>query len=447
MDDASNALEKMRTDARAIFMSGIDAVEPGSAIRRAVRRSGDRLEIAGRVYELSQFRHLYVIGAGKAGAPMAAAMEEILGDRLACGVLNVKHGHTLPLDRIELVEAAHPLPDENGQRGSRRILDILTQAGRDDLVICLISGGGSALLPLPMDGLSLGDKQKTTDVLLSCGARISEINAIRKHMSLVKGGKLSKASHPATLVCLVLSDVVGDNMDVIASGPTVPDSSTYQECMGILAGYRIRDRIPETVVRHFEDGVSGKIPETPKQGDPAFRHVNNLIVGSNVAALEAARQTADGLGYHAIILSSLIEGETREVAPVLTAIAREVIRTGNPLPSPACIISGGETTVGIRGSGLGGRNQEFALAGAMEIADESSIVMLCAGTDGTDGPTDAAGAIADSRTVSRALALGLSPGDYLADNDSYHFFDALGDLFITGPTNTNVMDLRIILVR
>ncbi len=441
------SIQRMRDDARRIFQSGIDAVEPRSAVLRAIRHFDDRLEIADATYTLSRYRRIAVIGAGKAGAPMASALEEILGERIAAGVLNVKYGHTLPLDRIELVEAGHPLPDVNGQQGSQRIYDILAAAGEDDLIICLLSGGGSALLPLPVVGLTLGDLSETTDALLSCGAKINEINAVRKHMSRVQGGNLAGACHPAALICLILSDVVGDDLDVIASGPTVPDRSTFQECMDIFCRYRILEALPKNVVRHFEAGLSGTIPETPKATDPIFHRVQNVIIGNNIAALSAARQAADHLGYHTLVLSSLIEGEARQVAPVHAAIAKEVIRTGNPLAPPACLLSGGETTVTIEGNGLGGRNQEFALAAALSIAGESDIVMLCAGTDGTDGPTDATGAFADSRTIARADALQLNPDTYLANNDAYHFFEALGDLLITGPTNTNVMDLCIILIR
>jgi glycerate 2-kinase len=446
MNTSASPIENMRNDARTIFQAGLGAVEPGAAIRRFVRCKGDELWIDKRMYDLSRFNHLYVVGAGKAGAPMAAALEEILGARITQGLINVKYDHILPLDCIELIEAGHPLPDPNGQRGSRMIHNILSEAGEKDLVLCLISGGGSALLPLPPPPLSLEDKQLTTDALLSCGARINEINAIRKHMSRLKGGRLAKAAHPATLICLILSDVVGDDLDVIASGPTVPDPSTFQECMDIFIRYQILDGLPKAVSRHFEDGISGIIPETPKPDDPAFEGLQNLLVGNNTQALSAARHKAENLGYHTIVLSSSLEGETRDVARMHAAIAKEVIRTNQPLPSPACILSGGETTVTLKGNGKGGRNQEFALAGAIAIADETDIVVLSAGTDGTDGPTDAAGAFADSQTLARAQARDMDPTLYLENNDAYHFFEPLGDLLITGPTHTNVMDLRIILV-
>jgi hydroxypyruvate reductase len=334
---------------------------------------------------------------------------------------------------------------ENGEDGSRAILSLASDAGKDDLVLCLMSGGGSALLPLAAEGLSLKDKQDTIKVLLACGATIHEINAIRKHTSNIKGGRLARTTYPATLISLILSDVVGDDLDVIASGPTVPDSSTFVDCMEIFKKYNILNKLPDTVVRHIEAGISGKVDETPKIGDPAFDNVNNVIVGSNFEAISAAKKEAQSLGYNTLVLSSMIEGETKHVAHVHGAIAREVVKTGNPLPAPACILSGGETTVTITGSGLGGRCQEFALAAALDISENENIVILSGGTDGNDGPTDAAGAVADSDTINRATAKGLDPREYLENNDSYNFFKKMGDLLITGPTNTNVMDLRITL--
>jgi hydroxypyruvate reductase len=339
------------------------------------------------------------------------------------------------------------LPDENGQHGTEAILKLVRDAGKDDLVICLISGGGSALTPLPFHGLTLKDKQETIKVLLSCGATIHEINAIRKHTSMIKGGRLARAAYPATLVSLILSDVVGDDLDVIASGPTVPDSSTFSSCMKILQRYNILKKIPETVLNHIEAGASGKVPETPNTDDSAFDKTYNLIIGSNIESLMAAKQKAESLGYKVLVLSSMIEGETRDVAHVHGAIAREIIKTGNPLHPPACILSGGETTVTLTGKGLGGRNQEFALASAIDIAGKNEVVILSGGTDGNDGPTDAAGAFADNFTLKRAGEMGLDPYYFLLNNDSYHFFQKLGDLLMTGATNTNVMDLRIVLVK
>ncbi len=443
----SKKIPGMRNDAVNIFYGGLQAVEPGAAVKNYCRLEDDQLIIGDWIYDLGKYNNLYVIGAGKAAAPMAATLEQILDKRITSGIINVKYKHLADLERIKLIEAGHPLPDNNGQRGAGEILNLAQNAENGDLVICLISGGGSALLPLPFPGLSLQDKQDTIKVLLVCSATIHEINTIRKHTSMLKGGRLAEAAYPAAIVSLILSDVVGDDLDVIASGPTVPDSSTFVQCMEIFNKYDIVNTVPEIVVAHIQAGAEGEVPETPKEGDPAFKKTRNLIIGNNMDAVMAAKQKAERLGYNALVLSSMIEGETRHVAYVHGAIAREIIKTGNPLAPPACILSGGETTVTLKGTGLGGRNQEFALAAAIDIDGNEDIVVLSGGTDGTDGPTDAAGALSDTTTMERAAAMGLNPHHFLANNDAYHFFQKLGDLFVTGPTNTNVMDLRIILVK
>jgi hydroxypyruvate reductase len=413
-------LEKLRTDAVQIFHAGLGAVEPKSAVKHYCRLNENEFCVGDQAYDLSRVKNIYIVGSGKASAPMAAAMEDILGHRIKQGLVNVKYGHIDTLKYVKLIEAGHPVPDENGQQGAEAILELVKGASADDLVICLISGGG--------------------------GATIHEINAIRKHLSRVKGGQLAKAVYPAPLVSLMLSDVVGDNLDVIGSGPTVPDLSTFSDCHEIFLKYNIIQKLPEAVVQYIQAGISGKVPETPKEGDPAFDKTHNLVIGSNIEAVLAAREKANHLGYNTLVLSSMIEGETRDVAGVHTAMAKEILKTGNPLPTPACILSGGETTVSITGDGLGGRNQEFVLAAAIDIAGYENVVILSAGTDGNDGPTDAAGAIADSNTFKKAESRELNPLSYLSNNDSYHFFENLGDLLKTGPTNTNVMDLRIMLV-
>ncbi|MEE8448421.1 MAG: DUF4147 domain-containing protein, partial [Thermodesulfobacteriota bacterium] len=307
-------------------------------------------------------------------------------------------------------------------------------------------GGGSALLPLPVSGISLEEKQRTTELLLACGAGIDEVNAIRKHISRIKGGGLARLVYPATLICFILSDAVGDPLDVIASGPTVPDSTTFSQCLEIMEKYDLTDKVPATVLRHIQRGVKDPGLETPKSAEPGFKKIQNIIIANNMQALKAAARKAEQLGYRPLILSSMVEGETREVARVHAAIAREIASSGHPLPPPACILSGGETTVTLRGKGLGGRNQEFALACALALAGLNRVVVLSGGTDGTDGPTDAAGAIVGGSTVKRAHRLSLDPAAFLRNNDSYHFFERLGDLLITGPTLTNVMDLRIMLI-
>ena len=439
-------LPGMRTDAQDIFRAGIGAVEAESAVRRHCVVKEKRFLVDGVAYDLSAFQNLYVIGAGKAGASMAKALEEMLGNHIKDGLVNVKYGHVASLSHVRLIEAGHPVPDQAGQAGAQAIFELALQAKKEDLVICLISGGGSSLLPLPVKGVSLSDKQDTTRVLLACGATIHEINAVRKHISQVKGGGLAKAVCPATLVTLILSDVVGDDLDVIASGPTVPDSSSFVQCMNIFNKYNIGEKVPVDVLNYIQKGVDGNIPDNPKPGGRIFAATQNTIVGSNIESVLAAQGKAHELGYNTLILSTMLEGETADVAKVHVGIAKEILKTGQPINPPACVLSGGETTVTIKGSGLGGRNQEFVLAAALDLEGLESVVVLSCGTDGTDGPTDAAGAIADGHTIQRAELLGLNPADSLADNDSYHFFARLEDLIKTGPTNTNVMDLRIMLV-
>jgi hydroxypyruvate reductase len=438
--------DKLREDALKIFYAGLRAVDPARAVKRSLRREDALLKIGDTAYSLDYFKRILIVGAGKAAFPMAEAVEEILGDRISEGIVVVKHGYGGNLTRIKVKEASHPIPDEAGVKATYEIISLLQSAGEKDLVICLISGGGSALLLAPVEGISLEEKQKTTQVLLDCGASIQEINTIRKHLSLVKGGKLAKLAYPAHLQSLILSDVVGDRLDTIASGPTVPDPTTFEDCLQIIKKYKLQSHLPEKVLAHIKKGREGKVKETPKPGEHIFTRVKNLIVGSNILALKAAQKEAKRLGYNCLILSSSIQGETREVARVHTAICEEIYLSGNPIPPPACILSGGETTVVVRGKGKGGRNQEFALAACREIRGLEQVLMLSAGSDGTDGPTDAAGAFVDGSTWRRAQERGLNPEKFLNNNDSYHFFQKLGDLFITGPTNTNVMDLRILLV-
>ena len=437
----------LRRDAREIFTAGLEAADPNQAVRRAVKVNEQGiLTVDDRTYELNHYSRILVVGAGKASAPMAAALEELLGSQITEGTITTKYGHGLHLRIITLTEAGHPVPDEKGYAGTEDILKLLERADEHALVFCLISGGGSALMPLPVPGLTLEDKQKTTQALLDCGATIHEINTIRKHISAVKGGKLAKTAYPGTLITLILSDVIGDDLDVIASGPTVPDRSTYADCMEIINKYDLIDKVPSVVSTYIERGCSGIESETPKPGDPIFDKTQAVIIGSAGLSINAAKREADILGYNTLILSSFIEGETRDVAGVHAAIIKEILKSGNPVERPACIISGGETTVTIHGSGLGGRNMEFVLAAAIEIDGLDDILVLSGGTDGTDGPTDAAGAYAEGSTIKRAFEQGLSAREYLRNNDSYHFFEAVGNLVKTGPTMTNVMDLRILLV-
>ncbi len=423
---------KLRKDALAIFRASLKAADPAGAVARALEKG-----------RYDRYQRIFVIGAGKASATMARAAERVLGRRIAAGLVNTKYGHVAKLRRVELHECGHPVPDERGVEGARRIAAIAESAGADDLVICLVSGGASALLPLPADPVTLTEKQETTRLLLACGANIHEINAVRKHISSIKGGQLARLAAPAAVESLLLSDVIGDDLDVIGSGPTAPDASTFARALEILDRYGIREKAPESVRERLERGAAGDIPETPKPGDPVFRRTRNRVIGSNRLAVDAAAARARELGYRSLVLSTFIEGETRDVARMHAAIAREIVATGRPVRRPACIISGGETTVTLRGDGKGGRNQEFVLAAAIDIAGLEGVVVLSAGTDGTDGPTDAAGAIADGRTLERNPCA----AEFLARNDAYHYFEPLGDLVLTGPTGTNVMDVRIVLVR
>ena len=421
----------MRRQALAIFHAAVAAADPAAAVKRHLMR-----------LPLKRFRHIYVVGAGKAGASMAAAAERVLGSRIADGLINVKYGHLATFGRIELNECGHPIPDQNGVTGAERIVGIARRAERDDLVVCLISGGASALLPLPASPITLEETQKVTRLLLASGADIHEINATRKHLSRIQGGQLARLAYPAAVESLLLSDVIGDNPGVIGSGPTAPDETTFVTVKTILKKYGLDDRVPRAVRERIEQGLLGSIPETPKPSDPWFRRVRNTVVGSNRMALAAAARRARELGFRPLVLASEIQGEAREVARVHAAIARELVHSGRPVSPPACIISGGEPTVTLKGSGLGGRNQEFALAAAIDIAGLPDTVILSGGTDGTDGPTDAAGAIADGGTLERKR----NARTFLHNNDSYHYFEALGDLVKTGPTLTNVMDVHLVLV-
>lgn len=438
-EDQKKALEH-------IFRAGLKAVDPEGAVREYVRCKGNRLFVGDRSYMLDRFKRILLIGAGKGTAPMAKALEDILGDWLTSGWIIVKYGHGVSLKKTRIMEAGHPIPDEAGLRATKGLLKQIRECTAEDLIICAFSGGGSALMPAPLPPINLDQKRETTRLLMECGATINEINAIRKHLSGSKGGRLAKTAYPATLVSLILSDVIGDQLDVIASGPTVPDESTYRDCINIIEKYDLMNRLPEGVVEYFQQGAAGILPETPKVGDPVFSKVQNLIVGNNRGSLLAAKEQAVSLGYNTMILSSQIEGEAKEVARVLAAIGKEICQAGMPLSPPACLLAGGETTVTIRGRGKGGRNQELALAFAIAIDGWERISLLSAGTDGTDGPTDAAGAIVSGLTCRRARQADLNPGAYLLDNNSNSFFESLGGLLKTGPTRTNVMDIICMLV-
>jgi glycerate 2-kinase len=437
---------KLRRDAVEIFNAALKAADPAEAVLRHVRIDKNTLIADRHRYALNRVKNIYVVGAGKASAAMAQAVERLLGERITAGTVSVKYNHVAPLERIRLMESGHPVPDQAGVEAAREIGSIVTSATAEDLIICVISGGASALLPFPAQPLTLEMKQETTKLLLNSGANITEVNTVRKHLSSIKGGWLAALAYPALVLSLILSDVIGNSLDVIGSGITAPDSSTYQDAREILERYAIWTRIPAPVRERIEQGINGEAIETPKADHPAFSKTRDVIIGSNDLALNAARDHAKILGYKTLVLSSFIEGETRDVAKVHAAIAREIRASGQPLRTPACVISGGETTVTIRGHGKGGRNQEFALSAAIDLDGIDGVLVLSGGTDGTDGPTDAAGALCDGTTLARARARGLNARQYLDNNDSYSFFDPLDGLIKTGPTNTNVMDVRLVLV-
>lgn len=447
--------EELKRDARAVLEAGLAAVDPAEAVRRHLNLQGRVLTVDGpggtaQTFALGRdVTRVIVVGAGKAGGRMCQAVEAVLGDRIEGGLVVTKTGHAVRTERVEVVESSHPVPDERGLRAARRIADAVRHADAATLVIVLISGGGSALLPLPADGISLDEKRAVTELLLAAGADIGEANAVRKHLSGLKGGWLARLAAPAAAVALVMSDVIGDRLDVIASGPTAPDPSTFADAEAVLhrrCGGQ-PGRVPASVWARLERGRRGEIPETPKPGDACFDRVLNVVVGSNAAALDACVREARARGLRPLLLTSTVEGEACEIAKVYAALARECRRSGSPAAPPACLVAGGEPTVTIRGAGRGGRSQALALAAAPALRDlGGGVVLLAAGTDGTDGPTDAAGAFAFADTVDRARALGLDPADHLDRDDAYPFFDALGDLLRTGPTGTNVMDIHLVIV-
>jgi glycerate 2-kinase len=441
----------MKDCLRDIFSAALAAADPYYAVSRHLRIDGNTLLADGAVFDLARFERVVVVGAGKGASLMAKAVEDVLGDRVEAGIVIVKYGHRAAvLSKIAQIEASHPLPDEAGVNGAGMITGLLGGVDEATLVICLLSGGASSLLVAPIEGISLDDKRRTTELLLKCGASIHELNAVRKHLSRIKGGRLAELASPAPVLTLLLSDVIGDRLDVIASGPTVPDSSTFAEAMEVVKKYGIASGLPASVMRTLRDGIEGRLKETPKGGEPYFKRASAIVVGSLNESLAAAKEAALKTGFDADVVTAELQGEAREVARGLAQVvlnARASLRQGQ---RGRCLLYGGETTVTVKGAGSGGRNQELALAFAMEIAGSKGISMLSAGTDGTDGPTDAAGAIVDGTTAPTARSLGIDPAACLEDNDSYGFFQRLDTLSAskshlkTGPTGTNVMDIQII---
>ena len=443
-----------REDLRSIFNKALMKVDPFSMIRERMKIHGDALEITGETktltIELEAYPKVLVTGIGKASAKMAAAAGQVLGDRITGGAVITKHGQGQQLERIKVLEAGHPIPDENSVSGAQELHSMAGLADEKTLMINLISGGGSALFSLPREGITLAHLQETTTTLLGCGADIWEINCIRKHLSRVKGGGFARTAFPARMINLILSDVMGDHLDTIASGITVPDATTFGQALAVVEKYGIAEKLPSPVIEVLRAGGKGLIPETPKPGDPVFNEVENIILGNNTAACRGAVEHARELGYHACFLTSSLTGEAREMARVFSAMARDIRRGASEMGKPAFVVTGGETTVTLTGSGKGGRNQELALAFLVDVLDATGtledIFFLSVGTDGVDGPTDAAGAFV-LPGMQKAIKEGdIRPREYLSANDSYHFFRKTGGLLITGPTDTNVCDLQLLIV-
>lgn len=429
-----------------ILSAALSAVEPAAAVQRFLKRDGMILRVGEQHYDLTQYQRVFVVGAGKAGTPMAHAVADVLGDDLYDGCVVVKEGHaaTTTSDQLTIIEAGHPVPDARGVAGGQRVAELLAQTNEQDLIITVLSGGGSALLTLPVDGVSLADLQSLTSTLLSCGASIDEINTLRKHLDQVKGGGLAQLARPSTLITLILSDVVGNPLNVIASGPTVPDPTTFADALAIIERYAVANHVPPSIMEYLQRGLAGEFPETLKPDDAHSINVQNVLIGSNELAAESALMAAQTEGFHTMLLTTFLQGEAREIGRALAAIGRELAATGRPLARPACVVVGGETTVTLRGSGRGGRNQELALASVADLSGLDGIALITLATDGGDGPTDAAGAVVTGTTLQRAQEMNLDPADYLARNDAYPFFASLGDLLLPGPTYTNVNDLAFV---
>lgn len=434
----------LRNNAKEIFLAGVEIVKPDILIPHFVSLENNVLKIENHRFQLAEIKNIYLTGAGKASALMAKAIENILGSRISSGHIVTKYGHAVPLKYAFVTEAGHPVPDENGVKGTENILSIVNKASKDDLVICVISGGGSALLTDIPDGCTLNDLKILTDLLLKSGANINEMNCIRKHLSKVKGGMLSSAAYPARVVSLILSDVIGDPLDVIASGPTAPDPTTFKDALDIIEKYGIKDKIPAGITKILNEGLNKIRKETLKESDEAFRLTTNLIIGNNKLALKKAREKAEALGYATKIITDSLHSDVEDVADFIFS---KLIKYRNENPGKkSCLLFGGEPTIKITGDGLGGRNQHLALLMAQKINGINGVVFLSGGTDGTDGPTDAAGAIAEPETLKRSEALGLDINKYISDCDSYNFFRQEGGLIKTGPTQTNVMDLIVVLI-
>lgn len=437
---------KIRKDADTIILDVIRSADPGNAVRRNLSVAGSTMTAGTREFNLNEFTSLSVFAGGKGACSMARAAEDILADRIANGLVCTKHGYADATGFLPVLEAGHPLPDKMSVKCADSVIEIASRLNGEDLLLVLLSGGASAVWCSPVEGVSLEDKQSVTSSLLSCGATIHEVNTVRKHLSRIKGGRLAEKAHPATIITLALSDVTGDDLTSISSGPTVPDPNTFRDAMDIIEKYDITASIPRSALDYIQLGLNGDIPDSPKPGDRSFARDYQVIVGSNSIAKAAAAQRGRELKYNVVTIPDPITGEARDAAVTLCAMAKQIAAGKGLVEPPALIVAGGETTVTISGNGKGGRNQEMALAAAIELEGSKGITFASFGTDGTDGPTDAAGAFADAATIDRASTGGLDAQSYLANNDTYHFFQKLDDLIVTGPTGTNVMDIQLIFI-
>ncbi|HNY53139.1 MAG TPA: glycerate kinase [Bacteroidales bacterium] len=434
-----------RDNALRIFLAGVRGVLPEKLVTDVLQLKGQVLVAGNHEVSLEGIEKILVIGAGKASAAMGHYVECILGDRISGGHIVVKYGHSCTLKKIRVTEAGHPVPDENGFMAAREIKKIASDASANDLVICLISGGASALLSDLPEGLIPEELYIVNNLLIRSGATINEINCVRKHLSSIKGGQLVRTIRPARLITLIISDVIGNHLDVIGSGPTVPDSTTFADALGVIEKYNLTDDVTRGVMNYLRDGYAGYHPDTPKPGNLIFEGTMNIIAGTNQAALRACKNEAVKLGYRSYIIDAALEDDVETACESIINTALS-FRNNQDIPKPACLLYGGETSVRVTGSGTGGRNQHLALSAAIKLRDIPGITVLSAGTDGTDGPTDAAGAVADSGTMARALSMNEDPISYLAGFDSFNFFRKVGGLITTGPTFTNVMDIVVVIV-
>lgn len=440
-------LRQLRGNAIDVLEATLSAINPKEAVLHKFRIEQEILSIENFKLPLTDIGKIIVIGGGKAGGSMAEAVESVLKNRISRGFVNVLKGteHFFNLSKIELIGARHPIPDEEGVKGVKKMFKLIKGLDENDLIITLISGGGSALMPLPADGIKLEDLQEITNQLLKSGATINELNVVRKHLSAFKGGQLAKACYPANVISLILSDVIGDPLDTIASGPTTPDDSTFQDSKHVLKKYNLWSSIPLGINNRIQQGIYGLLDETPKKNDTIFNKVNNIILANNSTAVQAALEKVEEQGYSSLVLSTFIEGEAREVGKVYSGIVKEIIHYGRPIEPPCALIIGGETTVSVKGEGKGGRNQEVALSSVKKLSG-INCVLVTLGTDGIDGPTNAAGALVDGNSWKKGLKNNQNIEKLLEDNNSYHFFQTLNDHIMTGPTGTNVNDITVILI-